>query len=247
MLDRLRTWARRLRGQRRKTLEEWAEGHAEVVRQEVERILPHLPEEGLLVDVGANIGLFTQAVLDRRPGLHAVLFEPVAKYHALCSQRFEQDPRVEVHKLALSDAIEERTIFKTAHNYGGNSVVTELIFDERENARIFPETEIEEERIRCTTWDAFAQEHGIEEVAFVKTDTEGFDYAVLKGLVPFLERTGQRPPILSELLNREFHTRWAEQDAVVRHLFEIGYQEQDLSSMEWIADILFLPADADPA
>ena len=119
--------------------------------------------------------------------------------------------------------------------------MTELIHDDRDNARIFPETEVEEETIRCTTWDAFAREHGIEDVAFVKTDTEGFDYAVLKGLVPFLERTGQRPPILSELLNRDFHTRWAEQEAVVRRLFEIGYEEQDLSSMEWIADILFLP------
>ena len=244
MWSKLRSLARRLRGERRESLQEWAARHGEVVRQEVERILPHLPEEGLLVDVGANIGLFTEAVLAQRPGLRALCFEPVERYHALCEERFQDDPRVEVHRLALSDAVEERTIFKVAHNYGGNSVVTELIHDDRDNARIFPETEVEEETIQCTTWDTFAQEHGIEEVAFVKTDTEGFDYAVLKGLVPFLERTGQRPPILSELLNREFHTRWTEQDAVVRQLFEIGYEEQDLSSMEWIADILFLPAES---
>ena len=84
MWSKLRSLARRLRGERRESLEEWAARHGEVVRQEVERILPHLPEEGLLVDVGANIGLFTEAVLS----------------HGQCSRSFAEKWGEETEALA---------------------------------------------------------------------------------------------------------------------------------------------------
>jgi hypothetical protein len=78
-------------------------------------------------------------------------------------------------------------------------------------------------------------------VDFIKTDTEGFDYAVLRGMLPFLERTDRLPVILSELLEQEYHPHWNEQAAVVERLFELGYQRQDLSNMAKVDDILFLP------
>jgi FkbM family methyltransferase len=165
----------------------------------------------------------------------------VARYHQACQERFQGDDRVELHQLALSDCEEERLIYKARHNYGANSVMPEIMFDRRDNAMVRPNTKIDEELIQCTTWDSFAREHGIDSVDFIKTDTEGFDYAVLRGMLPFLERTAHLPVIYSELLEEAYHPCWAEQAEVVERLFEIGYQRQDLSKMAKVDDILFLP------
>jgi FkbM family methyltransferase len=227
---------------RAKTLDEWADAHAEVVHRELQRILPHVPADALVLDVGANVGLFSEALLRERPSARVIQFEPVARYHEACRQRFAGDERVELHQLALSDSQGQRPIYKARHNYGANSVLPEIMFDRRDNAMVRPDTVIDEELIQCTTWDAFARERGIERVHFIKTDTEGFDYAVLRGMLPFLERTDCLPVILSELLAQEYHPHWDEQAEVVECLFELGYQRQDLSSMAKVDDILFLPA-----
>ena len=237
-----------LRDPRPYSLEEWIERHREVVQQDVERILPYLPEDGAFLDVGANVGLFTEAVLARRPRAKAILFEPVQRYYDHCLERLGDRPNVQIHRLALSDTDEERTIYKAKHNYGGNSVVSELMFDRRENAEVRPDTVIEEETIQCRRFDSFSLEHGIHQVDFIKTDTEGFDYAVLRGLVPFLERTEKLPVIFSELLKESFHPHGDQQRDVVNQVVALGYQPIDLSRMEHkVEDFLFLPLDGTKA
>jgi FkbM family methyltransferase len=245
MANPLRNLLRRVKNltqPRPKSLGEWAQDHGEVVRVEIQRLLPHVPENALVIDVGANVGLFSEALLRERPSARVIQFEPVTRYHQACQERFAGDDRVELHKLALSDAQEERPIYKARHNYGANSVMPEIMFDRRDNAMVRPDTVIDQETIQCTTWELFAKQHGIEHVDFIKTDTEGFDYAVLRGMLPFLERAERLPVIYSELLEEDYHPRWEEQAAVVERLFEIGYEYQDLSSMAKVDDILFLPA-----
>ncbi len=246
MLTGLRSLVRRiaaLRDPRPYTLEEWIARHREVVRRDVDRILPYIPEDGIFLDVGANVGLFTEAVLEQRPGATAILFEPVERYHRLCTERLGDRPNVTIHHLALSDADEERTIYKPKHNYGGNSVVTEIMFDRREVAEVRPDTVMEEETIRCRRFEGFSLEHGIDAVDFIKTDTEGFDYAVLRGLLPFLERTSKLPVILSELLEESFHPHGAQQREVVDRIAALGYDPIDMSQMRSkVEDFLFVPS-----
>jgi FkbM family methyltransferase len=209
----------------------------------VRRVLPHVPNGCTFVDVGANVGLFTEALLRHRPDCTAILFEPVERYHAACAARVGGLPNVTLHRCALSDSDEERTIFKAKHNYGANSVLPEIMFDRRENSMVRPDTVVEQETIICRTWDGFAAEHGIDVVDFVKTDTEGFDFAVLRGMLGFLERTPRLPVILSELLEEDYHPRWPEQLEVVERLVEVGYRPVDLTKMAKVDDILFLPGE----
>lgn len=245
MLTGLRSLVRRLsalRDPRPYTLEEWIERHRAVVRRDVEQILPHLPEEGTFLDVGANVGLFTEAVLEKRPKATAILFEPVERYFRLCTERLGSRPNVTIHHLALSDADEERTIYKPKHNYGGNSVVTEIMFDRRDVAEVRPDTVMEEETIRCRRFEGLSIELGIDQVDFIKTDTEGFDYAVLRGLLPFLERTPRLPVILSELLEESFHPHGRQQREVVDKITALGYEPIDMSNMQSkVEDFLFVP------
>lgn len=239
--NRIRLLVHRLRGgksSKASSMEEWDERLQRWVAEDVRRVLPHLPAQGgVMIDVGANIGVFTASILADRPDTRAWLFEPVAALFEHCRARFEGNPNVVVERLALGDRNEDSTIYKPSHNLGGNSIVKVQV----DKFTAGHAVTWEKEPVRVRIFDDWAREHGIERVDFIKTDTEGHDYAVLKGVLPFLERTGSRPVILSELLAKSLHHAWEEQQAVVQRLYELGYEEVDLETMREIQDILFVP------
>jgi FkbM family methyltransferase len=219
--------------------EAWEARIGRIVVSEVERVLPYFPDDGLIVDVGANVGLFTAKLLEHRPRGRAICFEPVSTFTERCRQRFRLNPNVRVEALALGNRNERTTIYKSRHNPGGNSVVKVQVEKyAKENAVTWDQEEVE-----VRVFDDWAREQGLGRVDLIKTDTEGHDYAVLQGVVPYLERTGARPVILSELLSQSLHHVWEQQDAVVKRLYALGYQEVDLEHMREIEDILFVPKD----
>jgi len=229
-----------------RSLEEWIERHRPTVERDVLRVLPHLPEDGRFVDVGANVGLFTECVLVHRPRCEAILFEPVSRLYENCQQRFADNPRVTVHQKGLGNEAGMVKIFKAQHNFGANSVMEDIMFDRRDNSEVRSDTVIETEQIEVVVFSEFAREHGIGDVDLVKTDTEGFDFAVLEGMLDWLAERERLPVILSELLARDYHPRWAHQERVLTRLFDLGYEKVDLTHMKKVEDILFLPEQGSP-
>jgi len=223
------------------TLEEWMERHRLRVRTSVEEIVRFVPEGGRFVDIGANVGMFTECLLEQRPGCEAFLFEPVSQYYEHCQARFAHDPRVHVYPYGVGPDPGMHTIYKPEHNYGGNSLVEELCFDERENAETCADTVWSTEEIELVDFSAFAQENDIGDVDFVKTDTEAYDYAVLESMLDWLRQRSRLPAILSEMLSPTFHTRAKEQADVVQALVELGYQDVDLPTHPKVFDVLFIP------
>lgn len=217
--------------------EEWETRLRRVVADDIERALPYFPEDGVLVDVGANIGVFTACLLERRPRARAYCFEPVQRFYERCRMRFESNPNVRVEHLGLGNRNERSTIYKSAHNPCGNSLVRVQVERYTKKTRVVWEREEVEVRV----FHEWADQIGLDRVDLIKTDTEGYDSFVLQGALPFLERTGQRPVILAELQSRTFHHAWEEQETMIRHLYELGYQQVDLERMRDIDDIMLLP------
>lgn len=239
LLDRL---LRRLSGGRRADLDAWEAKHRRTVQADMERVLPHLPEAPVFLDVGANIGLFTEELLRRRPSGRGYLFEPVAEVRARCEQRFEGDERVRIEPCALSDRSGEATIYKARYNPGGNSLEEGLMFDRREVSEVVENPDHEAEQVSLRVFDEWVREVGLERVDFVKTDCEGHDHAVLRGMLGFLEACDPRPPILTELMRPDYHTCSAEQAEVLERLAGLGYRVPDLGAMtEKVGDFLLLP------
>lgn len=243
------TWIQRVRSllglrvrpvhEERVDLATWEKRIARIVTAEVERVLPYIPPDAVIVDVGANVGLFTAAILASRPQARAYLFEPVREFAERARARFEKQPNVEVFHLALSDVNGRTTIYKPRHNPGGNSIVKVQVDKyTRENAVVW-----DDEQVDVRVFDDWAREKGVTRVDFLKTDTEGNDYAVLKGVLPFLDRTGSHPVILAELLSRTLHHAWDEQQQVVEHLYRLGYARVDMENMREIEDLLFVPEE----
>lgn len=223
------------------TLEEWMERHRPRIVQGVDQIEQFVPAGGTFVDVGANVGMFTETLLERRPDCTAHLFEPVPKYFEICTERFAANPKVTVYPYGVGPEPGKHTIYKPKHNYGGNSLVKELCYDDRENAEVRQDTVFIPEEIELVDFSVFAKENGIGDVDFVKTDTEAYDYAVLQSMLPWLRERSYLPAILSEMLSPTFHTRAKEQQEAVDALVALGYEDVELPTSPKIFDVLFVP------
>ena len=65
-------------------------------------LLPPTPLDGLVVDIGANVGEFTDVMLKVEPRAHVVAFEPSPAIFQRLQRRFGQDPRVTLDARAVA-------------------------------------------------------------------------------------------------------------------------------------------------
>lgn len=158
-----------------------------------------------LLDVGANVGDWTQRALDSlsrrsRPGtVHA--FEPAPVAHAHLARRFAGDSRVTVCSMALSDRAGSAPLYVVGDMAGTNSLV---------NQHIGSPVPVE---VTCV--DDYLRERAIDHVTFLKSDTEGHDLAVLRGGLGALS-AGR-----VDAWQFEYNARWVHARAFLRDVFEL--------------------------
>jgi FkbM family methyltransferase len=141
--------------------------------------LPKL-KSGALLDVGANHGTYARFLSRIRPDLRILAFEPHPKSFKLLQGNANRD-NVELFNLALSDTGGVMKLYDFAQQDGSTQASLS-----QEAVRLFDANTIEYE-IRCFTLDDFADKHGLNHIAFLKVDTEGFDINVLRGACRMLE------------------------------------------------------------
>ena len=146
---------------------------------DIKRKLPSV-KPGVIFDVGANVGQTTMWLRRQFPEANVHAFEPVPTTYASLLQATSGLPRVCCHSIALGDAAGVRTI-QTIPNEERNSLVTGIFERHPEAQKV---------EIRIQTVDAFCQEHGIGQIDVLKTDTEGYDIAVIDGAARMLSGKG---------------------------------------------------------
>lgn len=127
-----------------------------------EWLINHL-QPATFVDVGANVGEWTAAVLARVPDAQGILVEPGCAAVTTLRQRFGE--RVRIIAAATGDASGELTFYEEPgageHSSALDGIVAGAI----------------ERRVPVVTLDSL----GLDRVDLLKIDTEGFDARVLRG------------------------------------------------------------------
>ena len=136
-------------------------------------LLPTL-ERGTLLDVGANHGSYARFLHQLRPDLPVIAFEPHPTSYALLVQNAKLT-NVELVNLALSDVDGSVRLYDFASDDGSTQASLS-----RDAVALFNVNVVEHE-VTCTTLDQFAAVRGLDRIAFLKIDTEGFDINVLRG------------------------------------------------------------------
>lgn len=144
-------------------------------RRVVETVLRTIPD-AVVFDVGAHHGHWSFLVLEKLgPAGRILAFEPFPENFALLRERSASDNRVTCFNVALSDRDESKQFVSTALNSQKGSLESGAI---ALNSKVTDYATITVEALRG---DTICQQSGIDEISFLKIDTEGHDLSVLRG------------------------------------------------------------------
>lgn len=125
----------------------------------------------VVVDVGANLGDWSEVVLRAIPSATVTSFEPIPDVAARCADRLAIfGERSQVVAVGLADASGERRFFIDP----SRTTVSGL-------TRPYGGPSIEQFMLPFTTGDAFCSDAGIDSIDLLKVDAEGADHLVLSG------------------------------------------------------------------
>ena len=219
-----------------------AMGWFDAKRGDYERLVaaavPHVVPDGVIFDIGANIGYFSRLLAERsgfRGSLH--LFEPLPHLASLCRETFAATTgyHATVHEFALSDRDGEDEFLVAGNgNLGWNTLILESATDDMASVTV-----------PVRTFDAA----GIAaRPCFIKIDVEGAEYRVLRGMAGSLARWTPKPVILCEVGWGRNHPQFEAEVAVFDDLRAFGYTFRNLDGVEIrvrdlaeTTDILCLP------
>ena len=135
----------------------------------------------VILDVGANVGHYTQAVLTTfgdRCYVHA--FEPSARTAERFASNIGPEHRVSLYPQALADTAGVAKLYTDSEA----SPVATLSPDALGGA--FGHDQVFEE-VRTETLDGFCCDHRIDRIHLLKMDAEGFEFRILKGASGMLD------------------------------------------------------------
>lgn len=174
----------------------------------VETISRLLVQDGVAIDVGANIGYLTLVMASRvGTGGRVIAFEPSSWNYTRLRANVELNDMRQIHTVqsALSDEV--RRCERTAVPYG---------------YRLDGEIEAKEEAIDLTTLDHYLSEHPVARLDFIKSDTDGMEGKVFRGAVGTLRRF--KPVILFELHPNGLTQNESSGEGVLAMLEGVGYR-----------------------
>jgi FkbM family methyltransferase len=133
-----------------------------------------------VLDIGANRGDYSAAVVARYPDCSLHAFEPSPVNATLLRERFKGNPRVRIHEVALSDNDGEACLYADRPGSGLASL-SERRLDH------FGIRLTESVQVRTARLDKFAKHADICEIDWVKLDVEGHELFVLQGMGSLLD------------------------------------------------------------
>ena len=155
-----------------------------------------LPEQAVMIDIGANVGSFIYQLESKLSPQNIYAFEPNSKLYQRLKRIF---PKVNIYPIALSDR-NETSEFKIPVIKGKtyNSRGT-LKLDYRENgeAKHFIQ---KVKVVKLDDWDGL---ENLKRIDFIKIDVEGNEMNTLRGARNVIEK--YRPTLMVEMEQRHHH------------------------------------------
>ena len=183
----------------------------------VRLISANLPQNGVFVDVGANIGSICVPLALSRPDAHIVAVEASPWIYEILASNIRQNEIRNIH--AINNAVYFES-GKTMRIYAPKD-----LFGKGSLNPIFTK---DGEAIVTITVDDIINSQGLRTVHFVKVDVEGFELCVFKGMNAVIDN--HRPKIVFEFADWTESTAGFEIGAAQAFLLEKGYNLERLDN-----------------
>lgn len=177
--------------------------------------------DGIVLDIGANLGSYVVPLAKQHPHLQFEAFEPQRIiYYQLCANTFlNRLSNVYAHNVGLSD--EKRITSYVLPNYAEETNIGAFSIDFATRHNDYEvKSEGVTERMQIIPLDLMRYE----KVRLIKIDVEGHELQVLQGAEHTL-RENNYPPIIFEAWTWKFPEK---RKALFEHLQDLGYEITEL-------------------
>ena len=183
-------------------------------------------ETRTFVDIGANIGLVSLAVLAGVPDASVFAFEPGPHQHALLAETIRLnrlEDRLSLYPWALADKSGTATfaVHSTVHAAGDGLIDT----GRSGTARYVP--------VRTETLDHWWHDHARPPIAVAKIDVEGAELLTLRGADSVIRHC--RPTIVLEISEDNLRLYPYGPEDVGAHLEGLGYELEEIGKGDFVA------------
>lgn len=134
-----------------------------------------------IIDVGANVGMWTETVLKNAPGAACLLFEPSRLAVADLKKRYGASKRVVIRPVAVADSPGQMTFYEEAAHGETSSLVGRFAA-----ATATPAT------VEITALDCELERIGWDLVDYLKIDAEGVRFPCPPGGSPLIRTEADR-------------------------------------------------------
>jgi FkbM family methyltransferase len=142
----------------------------------IQSISKALPEDGVFVDIGANVGFISRQIARRFPRVRIVAFEPNPRIYPLLQRNLKHYPNCKLLQVGLGATDGILDFF-----HGEDSCVGSFVPGyTSEHAGNYLGGAIKQSKIAITTGDVALSE--IKAIAVMKMDVEGYEIEVLRGM-----------------------------------------------------------------
>lgn len=146
--------------------------------QDISNLLPTLHVD-IVFDVGANVGQSAEMYLGWFPNAQIYCFEPVTETFRQLQEKARNHGRIHCYQLAFG-----------ASKKKGEMILqgpSEMFFLQDPARRVLVDGAAMREEVRIEALDEFCDGIGINQISYLKIDTEGWDLEVLRGAERMLD------------------------------------------------------------
>ncbi|MDO8561297.1 MAG: FkbM family methyltransferase [bacterium] len=164
----------------------------EIASKDIYR-LKSIKDPSIILDIGANIGVFTILAARRFPNAKVVAVEPQANNFAALEANVHRNKlsNVELHRVAVSDSYGTTPLFIDDYNHGGHSIMVSQHGSRVEQVGTVP-----------------LRHFGVPDA--IKIDCEGAEYTILKEIPDCkyigieIHETGDQQSLVSAIISKGF-------------------------------------------
>ncbi|HOX58931.1 MAG TPA: FkbM family methyltransferase [Candidatus Paceibacterota bacterium] len=166
-----------------KSWEDFLALYDQVVLQDQYSARELLKPDSVVIDGGANVGLFTLLASHLTPKGRVYAFEPAKLTSTALKQNTKDCKNVEVFALGLGDRVRKAEMMVHEACLSGSTLSDSgMTVHGAEKGDLVPE------EVSITTIDEFAQGHKLEKLDFIKVDAEGYEKQILRGAADTIRR-----------------------------------------------------------